>query len=46
MDFFEHQEVARKKTHLLVFYFLLAILGIIAAVYALVVGILFFLEPE
>jgi Zn-dependent protease with chaperone function len=46
MDFFEHQEVARKKTHLLVFYFLLAILGIIAAVYALVVGIFFFLEPE
>ena len=46
MDFFEHQEVARKKTHLLVFYFLLAILGIIAAVYALIVGILFFLEPE
>ena len=46
MDFFEHQEVARKKTHLLIFYFILAILGIIAAVYALVVGILFFLEPE
>jgi Zn-dependent protease with chaperone function len=46
MDFFEHQEVARKKTHLLVFYFILAILGIIAAVYALVVGIFFFLEPE
>jgi len=46
MDFFEHQEVARKKTHLLIFYFLLAILGIIAAVYALAVGILFFLEPD
>ena len=46
MDFFEHQEVARKKTHLLVFYFILAILGIIAAVYALVVFIFIFLEPE
>ncbi len=46
MDFFEHQEVARKKTRLLIFYFILAILGIIASVYFLVVGILFFLEPE
>lgn len=46
MDFFEHQEAARKKTHLLVFYFILAIFGIIAAVYALVIFILVFLEPE
>lgn len=46
MDFFEHQEIARKKTRLLIVYFLFAILGIIAAVYGLVVGIMYFLEPE
>lgn len=33
MDFFEHQEVARKKTGLLVFYFVLAVVLIIATVY-------------
>lgn len=42
MDFFEHQEVARKKSHVLVFYFLLAIVGIIAAVYGLIVLIFLF----
>jgi len=31
MDFFEHQEVARKKTRLLVFYFLMAVILIVAA---------------
>ena len=40
MDFFEHQEVARRKSHVLVVYFLLAVAGIIAAVYGLVVLIL------
>ena len=35
MDFFEHQERARQKTHLLVFYFLLAVIGIIVAIYFL-----------
>lgn len=30
MDFFEHQEAARKKTRLLVFYFLMAVILIIA----------------
>lgn len=30
MDFFEHQEAARKKTRLLVFYFLMAVVLIIA----------------
>ncbi len=33
MDFFEHQEVARKKTGLLVVYFVLAVVLIIASVY-------------
>jgi len=42
MDFFEHQEVARKKSHVLIFYFLLAVVGIIAAVYGLVVLIFTF----
>ena len=31
MDFFEHQEAARKKTRLLVFYFLMAVVLIVAA---------------
>lgn len=34
MDFFEHQEKARRKTTLLVAYFLLAVILIIAAIYA------------
>ena len=34
MDFFEHQEIARRKTTLLVVYFLLAVILIIAAIYA------------
>lgn len=42
MDFFEHQEVARKKSHVLIFYFFLAVVGIIAAVYGLVVLIFTF----
>lgn len=46
MDFFEHQEQARRKTHLLVFYFALAVIGIMAAVYGLVVLILVFLGGE
>ncbi|MEW4569602.1 M48 family metallopeptidase [Tautonia sp. JC769] len=33
MDFFEHQETARRKTGLLVFYFLLAVVAIIGAIY-------------
>ncbi len=36
MDFFEHQEVARKKTALLVVYFVLAVILIVAAVYLVV----------
>ncbi|MDF1741463.1 MAG: M48 family metalloprotease, partial [Verrucomicrobiales bacterium] len=39
MDFFEHQEVARKKSHVLIFYFILALAGIIAAVYGLAIAI-------
>jgi len=43
MDFFEHQELARKKTRLLVVYFFLAIVGIIASLYlVLIAGSLFF----
>src|SRR5581483_3421845 len=33
MDFFQHQELARKRTGLLVLYFVLAVIAIIAAVY-------------
>lgn len=46
MDFFEHQELARKKTRLLVVYFILAVLGIIASIYAVVVGASFFMSSE
>lgn len=34
MDFFEHQDAARRKTSLLVFYFLLAVTLIIVSIYA------------
>ncbi|MGD9874368.1 MAG: M48 family metallopeptidase [Kiritimatiellia bacterium] len=40
MDFFELQENARKKTKVLVFYFLLTIIGIVAALYLIFVGIM------
>jgi Zn-dependent protease with chaperone function len=39
MDFFEHQEKARRHTHVLVAYFGLAILGIIASIYGVAVGL-------
>lgn len=44
MDFFEHQEQARRKTGVLIFYFILAVAGIILAVYFLATGILTFLD--
>ncbi len=37
MDFFERQDDARKKTKLLVIYFVLAVVGIVVSIYALVV---------
>ncbi len=46
MDFFEHQEQARKKTGVLLFYFVLAVIGIIAATYALATGILLFVDDR
>ncbi len=46
MDFFEHQEKARQRTHLLVFYFVLAVVGIIVAIYALSLIALFFSQGE
>jgi Zn-dependent protease with chaperone function len=45
MDFFEHQEVARRKSHVLILYFALALVGIVAAVYGLV-ALVFFLTGE
>ncbi len=44
MDFFEHQEQARRKTGVLIFYFILAVVGIILAVYFLTTLILTFLD--
>ena len=40
MDFFAQQERAQKRTTLLVTYFILAVVAIIAAVYAVAIGIL------
>lgn len=40
MDFFEHQEAARRRTGLLVVYFLLAVVAIIASIYLAVAVIL------
>lgn len=39
MNFFEHQEMARKKTGRLIFYFILSVLSIIIAVYFAAAGI-------
>ena len=44
MDFFEHQERARRKTLLLVVYFVLAIVGVILTVYLAAIGILAFTQ--
>ncbi len=46
MDFFEHQEQARRKSGVLVVYFILAVIGIILSIYAVVVGAGFFLGDQ
>lgn len=47
MNFFEHQERARKKTSLLIFYFALAIFLIITAIDLIALGlVLFFKDPN
>lgn len=46
MDFFEHQELARKKTRLLVVYFILAVAGIILSIYGVMVAGGLFLEDD
>ena len=46
MDFFQNQEVARKKTGLLVFFFVLAVLLIILSVYVTIAAVLTVAEPE
>jgi Zn-dependent protease with chaperone function len=42
MDFFEQQEKSRKKTGLLVFLFITAVVLIIAALYAVIIAVLFY----
>ena len=44
MDFFEHQDAARKKTWLLLLYFTLAVLSMVVALYA--VAVLVFALPQ
>ena len=45
MDYFQSQDVARKKTGLLVFYFVLAVVLIILSVYVAIQGVLGYAEP-
>ena len=45
MDFFENQEVARKKTGRLIAYFLLAVILIIMTVYLAVAAVLHWADP-
>ena len=46
MDFFEHQARARRKTSLLVCYFLVAVVLIVLAVYAAVAGVFFYVDDS
>lgn len=46
MDFFEHQERARRGTIWLIGYFVLAVIMVIVAVYAAAVGIVGFIEAK
>jgi Zn-dependent protease with chaperone function len=46
MDFFDHQEKARKKTGMLVFLFLIAVILIIVCVYLAVTAAIFFLSNK
>ena len=45
MDFFQNQEVARKKTGLLIAYFLLAVILIILTVYLAIAAVLHLGDP-
>ena len=42
MDFFDHQDVARRQTGRLVVLFILAVVGIIAALYIIFSGFMLF----
>ena len=46
MDFFQHQETARRKTGLLIAYFIAAVALIVLLVYAIVVGAILLAEPR
>jgi Zn-dependent protease with chaperone function len=46
MDFFQNQEVARKKTGLLIVYFLVAVILIIATIYVVIAAVLHMGDPE
>jgi len=46
MDFFERQDQAHRKTKLLIFYFVLAVIAIVCSVYAVVWWGLFYLGEE
>ncbi len=46
MDFFQHQDNARRRTKTLVFYYILALLALTLALYALVVFIVVLARPD
>lgn len=45
MDFFAHQEAARKKSGVLLWYYFLAVASIIAAVYLVIIGVFSYNAP-
>ncbi|MDF1753512.1 MAG: M48 family metallopeptidase [Verrucomicrobiales bacterium] len=46
MDFFEHQEKARQSSKVLIFYFILAVVGIVLAIYSLITALSFFVGTK
>ncbi len=46
MDFFAHQDKARRQTRFLVFTFLLALIAIVIAVDAVLLSLAAFIEPS
>ena len=46
MDFFQHQDQARRRTGLLVVYYVLAVIFIIVAIYSAIAGLVMFAESK
>ena len=46
MDFFQHQDNARRRTKTLLFYYVLALLALTLAIYGLIVLVVAMIQPE